>query len=180
MVDDRERDDTIQALPPPPTPSYAQTQPFAPGVRPSELRLEGTRYKIGQVIGEGGMGEVLVAIDEHIGREVAVKRTRAANPSDEELSRFMREARVQGRLEHPAVVPVHELAFDAGGRPYFVMKRLAGTTMADLLQRLRSGDDLDEVGTRRRLLRAFVDVCLAVEFAHTRGIIHRDLKPANV
>jgi hypothetical protein len=167
------------ALPPPPTPGYAATTPFE-RANDRDLSLDGSRYAMGHLIGEGGMGEVLLAIDERIGREVAVKRTRTANPSGEELSRFVREARVQGRLEHPAVVPVHDLAVDSTGRPYFVMKKLAGEPMSDVLQRLRAGEDADETVTRRRLLRAFVEVCLAVEFAHARGIIHRDLKPANI
>ncbi|MBL0214003.1 MAG: serine/threonine protein kinase [Myxococcales bacterium] len=137
------------------------------------------RYTLGSLLGQGGMGEVVLAFDEQIGREVAVKRIRAEAPSADELSRFMREARVQGRLEHPAVVPVHDLAIDRSGKPYFVMKRLQGTTMSELLERLRTGKE-DEVVARRRLLRAFADVCLAIEFAHSAGIIHRDLKPANI
>ncbi|HEU0031407.1 MAG TPA: protein kinase [Kofleriaceae bacterium] len=150
----------------------------------TEVRLpamgEGERYRIGALLGHGGMGEVLLATDEYIGREVAVKRIRATSPSAEELQRFVREACLQGRLEHPAVVPVHDLAIDADGKPFFVMKKLAGTDMHELLKRLRAGDERDEVGQRRRMLRAFADVCLAVEFAHSRGIIHRDLKPANI
>jgi serine/threonine-protein kinase len=141
---------------------------------------DSARYRFGDVLGEGGMGEVLLAYDEHIGRDVAVKRIRTTEPSAEELSRFVREARVQGRLEHPAVVPVHDLAVDRDGRPFFVMKRLTGTTMQELLGRLRAGSEADDAAARRRLLRAFADVCLAVEFAHSRGIIHRDLKPANI
>jgi serine/threonine-protein kinase len=125
------------------------------------------------------MGEVLLAHDDHIGRDVAIKRIRTTEPSAEELSRFVREARVQGRLEHPAVVPVHDLAVGSDGRPFFVMKRLTGTTMQELLGKLRAGNEAD-AATRRRLLRAFADVCLAVEFAHSRGIVHRDLKPANI
>ena len=138
------------------------------------------RYRFGEVLGEGGMGEVLLAHDEHIGREVAVKRIRSTAPSAEELSRFLREARVQGRLEHPAVVPVHDLAVDRDGRPFFVMKRLTGTTMQELLADLRTGSEADAAAARRRLLRAFADVCLALEFTHSHGIIHRDLKPANI
>src|SRR5215468_10442868 len=137
------------------------------------------RYRFGELLGEGGMGEVLLAHDEHIGREVAVKRIRSTEPTAEELSRFVREARVQGRLEHPAVVPVHDLAIDRDGRPFFVMKRLTGTTLQELLVRLRTGAD-DGAAVRRRMLRAFVDVCLAIEFAHSRGIVHRDIKPANI
>ena len=126
------------------------------------------------------MGEVVLAYDQNIGRDVAVKRIRGDVMSPELLSRFVREARVQGRLEHPAVVPVHDLAFDSTGRPYFVMKRLTGTTMSDVLARLGEQRSVEADTTRRRLLRAFADVCLAVEFAHLAGIIHRDLKPANI
>ncbi len=146
----------------------------------SPLVLETTRYTMGVLLGQGGMGEVVLAFDEQIGREVAVKRIRSEAPSGEELSRFVREARVQGRLQHPAVVPVHDLAFDRAGKPYFVMKRLSGTTMQEILDQLRADKDKDPAGTRRRLLRAFADVCLAIEFAHEQGIVHRDLKPANI
>ena len=139
-----------------------------------------TRYRLGDVIGHGGMGEVVLAFDEHIGREVAVKRIRAAQPTNEEIARFVREARVQGRLEHPAIVPVHDIAIDRTGKPFFVMKRLAGTEMTTWLDRLRAGKEPDEPAIRKRLLRAFADVCLAVELAHSRGIVHRDLKPANI
>ena len=142
--------------------------------------LDDGRYTLGALLGQGGMGEVVLAFDEQIGREVAVKRIRAEAPSGEELSRFVREARVQGRLQHPAVVPVHDLAFDKNGKPYFVMKRLSGTTMGELIAKLRTETETDAVATRRRLLRAFADVCLALEFAHSSGIIHRDLKPANI
>jgi serine/threonine protein kinase len=166
MVDD---DTTLLA------PATPAEPPHEPATLPRP-RTESRRYTLGTLIGRGGMGEVVVATDEHIGREVAVKRLRASEPSPEELARFVREARVQGRLEHPAVVPVHDLGVDADGRPFFVMKRLAGEPLSALLAAHRdAGAAID-----MRLLRAFADVCLAVEFAHARGIIHRDLKPSNV
>jgi serine/threonine-protein kinase len=145
-----------------------------PPRRPSEPLEQGERYQLGDTIARGGMGEVLTAHDAAIGREVAIKRMRAANPSKLSLARFLREARIQGRLDHPAIVPVHELAYDDEGRPYFVMKKLAGTTLQEVIstRSLRF--------TRNQLLRAFADVCLALEFAHTRGVIHRDIKPANI
>ncbi len=130
------------------------------------------RYTLGTQLGAGGRGEVLLATDRQIEREVAIKRMRVA-PTPDAIARFEREAKIQGRLEHPAIVPVHELAFDAEGRPFFVMKRLTGTTLADLIERGRGL-------TRQKLLRAFADVCLAIEFAHQRGVVHRDLKPANI
>ncbi|HEY3807687.1 MAG TPA: serine/threonine-protein kinase [Kofleriaceae bacterium] len=134
---------------------------------PAPLSLPG--YVLGAAIGAGGMGEVLGARDSKIGRDVAIKRMRVATPELRE--RFLREAKIQARLDHPAIAPVYELGEDASGQPYFTMKRLAGTT---LLDRLAAGDP------PQRLLRAFVDVCHAIDFAHARGVVHRDLKPANI
>ena len=131
------------------------------------------RYRIGRRIGKGGMGEVMAARDEQVGRDVAIKRMRAANPSERSLARFLREASVQGRLEHPAIVPVHEIGRDEDHLPFFVMKKVQGTALAALVS-------YRDESTRQRMLRAFVDVCLAVEFAHVRGIVHRDLKPDNI
>ena len=84
-------------------------------------------YQLGDVIGRGGMGEVLVAQDLRIGREVAVKRIRG-RPSPDAIDRFLREARIQARLDHPAIVPVHDIGKDSAGTPYFTMKKLSGTT----------------------------------------------------
>jgi serine/threonine-protein kinase len=133
------------------------------------------RYFVLEHLGVGGMGEVVTAWDEQINRNVAIKRMRARHPSATDVERFLREAQIQGRLDHPAIVPVHEVGRDRDGLPFFVMKKLAGTTLEALLV----GDDRERFG-RARLLSAFVDVCLAVEFAHVRGVIHRDLKPANI
>ncbi|HEY1547283.1 MAG TPA: serine/threonine-protein kinase [Kofleriaceae bacterium] len=128
-------------------------------------------YQLGELIGRGGMGEVLVAQDLRIGREVAVKRIRG-RPSPDAIDRFLREARIQARLDHPAIVPVYELATDAEGVPFFTMKRLTGVTLAEQL-----ADDGRKI---QPLLRAFADVCLAIELAHSRGVVHRDLKPSNI
>ena len=127
-------------------------------------------YRLGEVLGRGGMGEVLLARDEHIEREVAVKRMRGDHPPPELVARFLREAKIQARLDHPAIVPVHEVGTDEHGQPYFTMKRLAGTTLKDRLG----------AGPVQPLLRALVDVCFAIDLAHTRGIVHRDLKPSNI
>ncbi len=139
------------------------------------------RYQLLAPIGRGGMGEVFVARDQVIGRQVAIKRMLGESPSAVQINRFLREAQIQGTLDHPAIPPVHELAYDDDNRPYFVMKRLSGTTLADILDKIDAGD----AATRarfpvQRLLRAFADVCLAVELAHTREIVHRDLKPSNI
>ena len=78
-----------------------------------------------------GLGEVVVAYDQRVGREVAYKRMRDLNAGNDALARFLREARIQARLDHPAIVPVYEMGKDSEGRPFFTMKRLAGKTLAD-------------------------------------------------
>ncbi len=140
----------------------------------------GQRYQLGALLGRGGMGEVVAALDTRVGREVAVKRLRdPGNP--EATARLLREGRVQGRLEHPAVPPVHDLDVDEDDQPFIAMKRLTGATLAQILQLPGAGDPaIAGQYARPKLLRAFIDVCLAVEFAHTRGVIHRDLKPSNI
>ncbi len=152
-------------------PSEAPT--LVPGTKTAKgtIVLPPPGYLLGVSIGRGGMGEVLAAQDTRIGREVAVKRMTSEDPDDEQIARFLREARIQARLEHPAIVPVHELGIDAEGRPYFTMKRLVGKTLGQ-----RQVDGMP----RSRLLRAYVEVCRAIEFAHSRGVVHRDLKPANI
>jgi hypothetical protein len=139
------------------------------------------RYEPLDTLGRGGMGEVLAVRDSVLGREVAVKRMLENAPSGEDRARFLREARIQGALDHPAIPPVHELAYDSEGRPYMVMKRLVGTTLSEVFAKLRERDEAAMTAfPRQRLLRAFVDVCLALELAHTRGVVHRDLKPSNI
>jgi serine/threonine-protein kinase len=128
-----------------------------------------TGYRIGDSLGHGGMGEVVVAHDPRIGRDIAIKRMRVTATA-ELRSRFLREARVQARLDHPAIVPVHEIGEAADGSPYFTMKRVAGTTLLERMAKEPS----------QHLLRALVDVALAIDFAHARGVVHRDVKPANI
>ncbi|HEY1557886.1 MAG TPA: protein kinase [Kofleriaceae bacterium] len=171
-------DPPVTELGAPTLPDTTPEQTRAPSLARGD-RLD--RYEVVDVLGSGGMGEVLSARDAQIGRAVAIKRLRVAEPSPDVLARFLREARIQGGLEHPAVVPVHELRDDGTGQPFFVMKQLAGTTLADVLPRLAARDPAaTEEFPRQRMLRAFGEVCLAIEFAHTRGVVHRDLKPANI
>src|SRR3569623_2636408 len=89
-------------------------------------------YALGEVIGSGASSEVMLALDRKVGRDVALKRLRNAAPTADDIARFLREARSQARLEHPAIVPVYELGRDEVGRPYFTMKRLARKTLGDL------------------------------------------------
>lgn len=161
-------------------PALGATQVRAdPGTAPSEPvstahgRLSLPNYQLGAVLGRGGMGEIVLGRDRTIGRDVAIKQMRADRPSEEAIGRFLREAKIQARLEHPSIVPVHALGRDEAGLPYFSMKRLTGTTLGELLASPSSAP-------QPRMLRMFADVCLAVEFAHSRGVVHRDLKPANI
>src|SRR5690349_12645176 len=100
--------------------TLAATEPVATSDTPASF----ARFRTGAVIGRGGMGEVLSARDEQIGRSVAIKRLRGRDAAPDVIARFLREARIQGRLEHPAIVPVYEL-HDTGDEPFFVMKQLA-------------------------------------------------------
>ncbi|MCE9575616.1 MAG: serine/threonine protein kinase [Deltaproteobacteria bacterium] len=140
------------------------------------------RYAPGDRLGAGGMAEVRIGIDALIGREVAVKLMHADRQHDLDAERrFLREARIQGQLEHPAIVPVHDLGRTIEGRTYFTMKRVRGQTLAAILGGLAAGTPaIAQRYSRRKLLTAFVTVCQAVELAHRRGVIHRDLKPANI
>jgi serine/threonine-protein kinase len=177
--DDDEQRATIGGTAPPSGGAAGRAQvptvddsPNARAPRRRQLKLS-ERYVLGEALGRGGMGEVLAAKDEQVGREVAIKRI-VGDPTDRRVARLLREAQLQGRLEHPAIPPVHEIGRDSAGMPYFAMKKLAGTTLSAILDARAPGEG------RQRLLRAYVDVCLAVEFAHVRGVIHRDIKPDNI
>ncbi len=139
------------------------------------------RYERGAVIGAGGMGEVRLHTDRRIGRRVAKKTLHATLDSSTARRRFLREARVQGQLEHPSIVPVYDLDLDEQGRPFFTMKRVQGLTLERVIERLRAGDaGVSKRFSKRKLLTAFAQVCLAIDYAHTRGVLHRDLKPGNI
>lgn len=141
------------------------------------------RYELLELLGRGGMGEVDLLRDHRIGRDIARKRLHAREPSVWDVERFLREATLQGQLEHPAIAPVYDLARGAEG-PFFTMKRIRGVTLEAILAEdsdqpthLRSNG---EAWSIRALLGAFVQVAQAVHYAHTRGVVHRDLKPSNV
>ncbi len=140
------------------------------------------RYDDEGSLGMGGMGEVRLCLDHTIGRQVAMKVARAGLDHRPDVrTRFLLEARVQGQLEHPAILPVYDLGRGTDGAPYFTMRRVRGRTLEQLLTALESGtDDLRERFNERRLLSDFSQLCLALDFVHARGVVHRDLKPANI
>jgi eukaryotic-like serine/threonine-protein kinase len=130
----------------------------------------GGRYTIEGVAGEGGMGTVYRARDHLLDRDVALKVLRADLAPPEAADRLRREARILARLEHPGIVPVHDVGTLADGRMYYVMKLVQG----DRLDAAARGAALPEV------LRLFLRICDTVAFAHANGVIHRDLKPSNI
>lgn len=137
-----------------------------------------SRYTEGTELGVGGMGRVLLARDARIGRDVALKALHPARELEpQERARFLREAQVQGQLEHPSIVPVYDIDRRADGTTFFTMRRVRGHTLAAIIDDLRAGESRY---TQRELLTAFATVCLAVDYAHSRGVVHRDLKPANI
>lgn len=143
------------------------------------------RFRVLRPHAEGGLGEVHVAWDEELGREVALKEIRPKFADDPRArSRFVREAEVTGNLDHPGVVPVYSLGTRPDGRPYYAMRFVHGETLQQILERdhreAKSLSPLERLGRLRRLLRRFIDICDTIEYAHGRGVLHRDLKPANI
>ncbi len=141
----------------------------------SGARIE--RYAIGAEIARGGMGRVVQAWDEELRREVALKIHRGDPGDTRQRRRFLEEAQIAAQLDHPGIVPVHELGLDAEGRPFFSMQLVRGLDLGRILELARSGDG---DWSRTRVLHVLLRACEAVAFAHSKGVVHRDLKPANI
>lgn len=140
------------------------------------------RYSFIRSIGFGGMKSVLLVHDADTDREVAMAMMPDFRERPEaDLQRFVREAKLTAHLEHPYIVPVHDIGTDRSGSPYFTMKYLKGLPLSTLISRLHQGDPqtLAEYPPSR-MLRLFTRICQAVEYAHAQGYCHLDLKPANV
>jgi eukaryotic-like serine/threonine-protein kinase len=133
--------------------------------------LSGTRYRLLERVARGGMGIVYAAEDEKLQRRVALKVLDIPGTDGELRSRLMLEARVLARLEHPGIVPVHDVGTLADGRVFYTMKFVEGQRLDKYVA------TLDSIPDR---LRLFLRICDAVGFAHARGVLHRDLKPANI
>jgi serine/threonine-protein kinase len=154
-------------------PPVADTTHAPPGVGGLDLR----DYELYDQLGSGGMGEVYRGRDPSLGRDLAVKVVRAAYRGRAEVEqRFIREARVTGSLQHPDIVPIHNLGRLPDGRLYYTMKLVRGKT----LERILADGTPGRSECLPYLLGIFEKVCQAVAYAHSKGVIHRDLKPANV
>jgi serine/threonine protein kinase len=133
--------------------------------------LSGTRYRLVDELGQGGMGGVYRAEDTALEREVALKVIGVEDPDGELAQRLLREAKVIAQLEHPGIVPVHDAGTLPDGRVFYAMKLVQGKRLD------QQAADRDGVPER---LRVFQKICEAVSFAHARGVLHRDLKPENI
>src|SRR5688572_1416830 len=133
--------------------------------------FSGTKYTFIKELARGGMGTVYLAEDTELNRQVAIKVLSATEISDDLRRRMIREAQIIARLEHPGIVPVHDVGVLADGRVFYAMKLVRGVRLDEYAANTSS--------TRERL-RKFQAVCDAVAFAHAHGVIHRDLKPQNI
>jgi serine/threonine-protein kinase len=160
--------------------SPSETMAARPALAPA------SRYHILRPHAKGGLGEVYVARDEELNREVALKEIQPQFASrTEHWPRFVLEAEITGSLEHPGIVPVYGLGSYADGRPYYAMRFIKGDSLQEAIRRFHEQDGpkrsrQERSLALRELLGRFVDVCQAIAYAHSRGVLHRDLKPGNV
>ncbi|MBX2804279.1 MAG: serine/threonine protein kinase [Myxococcales bacterium] len=155
--------------------------PSTPGTSGSQSAATGARFQVVGALGRGGIGEVFAADDRDIGRRVAIKRVREDRRSESATVRFVQEVRTTGQLDHPNIVPIHDVGRQEDGSFFFVMKYLDGESLHGLIDRLRSGDtEAHAEWTFERRVDVFRKVLEAVRFAHRQGVIHRDIKPENI
>jgi serine/threonine-protein kinase len=152
------------------------------GAGAARLVLAGKpRYEPVRPLGAGGQAEVTLARDQDIDRPVAVKRLLPELVNDDAVLRFAEEIRTVGQLEHPNIVPIHDVGVDGDGQYYFVMKYVEGETMEEVIAKLRDGDTATlRKYTPEYRLQICNEILRGVEHAHGLGILHRDLKPANI
>ena len=157
---------------------HLDTRPGDPGDRPpAPSQPPGPRYKIGDLLGAGGVGLVTSALDRTIGRNVAVKTLKLGKEAESNVARrFIDEAHVTAQLEHPNIVPVYDMGWLPDGQPYYTMRIVEKRSLRDVISR----PEVKVHWPLVRLLGAFVQVTRALAYAHARGILHNDIKPENV
>jgi len=140
------------------------------------------RYELTHTLGEGGVGEVIKARDNDIERDVAIKRLRPEmNGSHATVLRFAEEVRTVGRLEHPNIVPIHDVGIHPNGEYFFVMKYVEGETLESIIEKLAAGDPAyHKKYDFERRVEIMMSILEAIAYAHSKKMIHRDIKPANV
>ncbi len=168
-----------------------QARPIDPGatITTGQETSFGARFRILRPHARGGLGEVFVAKDAELNREVALKEIQRRYADDtNSRSRFTREAEITGRLEHPGIVPVYGLGAYPDGRPFYAMRFIRGQSLKETITSFHESATTGSNGAKlsqqnlalRRLLQRFIDVCEAIDYAHNRGVLHRDLKPGNI
>jgi serine/threonine-protein kinase len=146
------------------------------------IEAVGSRYKAMYVLGKGGLGEVTACEDMFLGRTVAVKAGYHSKDGDGYSAKVIlaREARIISALEHPNIIPIYDAGIDPQRGPYYVMRQVTDTSLEMILHRRKTGEGDPHDYTLHRLLRYFLQVCNAVDYAHHKGVIHCDIKPANI
>jgi len=157
------------------------------GAAPQTAAVPGTspRFRILRPHAKGNLGEVFIAADDALRREVALKEIQSYHAHNAQSRlRFVLEAEVTGGLEHPGIVPVYALGYYEDGRPYYAMRFIKGESLKEAIDRFHNSQAKESAGAHalawRQLLRRFIDVCNAIAYAHSRGVLHRDLKPSNI
>ena len=162
--------------------TQSKGQPLGTAIREVFLK---ERYQVLQTLGKGGMGVVQRVQDKWLGREVALKRIRiaggktsnVAKRQQQMLFRFRKEASITAVLEHPNIVPLHDIQKISNGNLYFTMRKIEGSTLTSILEQKRSGSTIYD---EDKILSIYFKVCDAVAYAHSKKVIHRDLKPDNI
>jgi eukaryotic-like serine/threonine-protein kinase len=144
---------------------------------PAPRHLAGPRYYVRELLGRGGAGEVVAALDREIRRTVALKTLSRGTSSDPvQVNRFVEEARLTGQLEHPNIVPIYDLGAAPDGQPFYTMRVVKKTSLRDVMD----NPELRVHWPLMRLSNVFLQVSRAIAYAHSRGVLHRDIKPENI